>query len=56
MANDFPCIHPGCERTFTRLSSCTQHYNAVHRPLSPDAEPDPTMEFSTRFHPKLNGV
>ncbi|KAF7762482.1 hypothetical protein Agabi119p4_9075 [Agaricus bisporus var. burnettii] len=56
MVNDFSCPYPGCDRTFKRLCSRTQHYNAVHRPLSPDAEPDPALEFHTRYHPKLNAL
>jgi len=54
--SDFPCTHPGCHRTFKRLNNRTQHYNAQHRPLSPDSEPDPAHQFQTKYHPKLNGM
>jgi len=56
MSSDFPCTHPGCPRTFKRLNSRTQHYNAHHRPLSPDSEPDPAHQFRVKYHPKLNGM
>jgi hypothetical protein len=56
MPDDFPCVYPSCNHTFTQLSSRTQHYNAVHCLLSPDAEPDPALEFNIRYHPKLNGM
>src|SRR6266511_2256770 len=56
MANDFPCTHYGCPRTFRRLNSRTQHCNANHRPLSPDSEPDPVHQFRVKYHPKLNGI
>lgn len=55
MVKDFPCAHPGCHRTFKRPNNRTQHFNAHHRALSPDSEPDPTLQFQTTYHPKLNG-
>lgn len=56
MHDDFPCTYPGCHRTFKRLNNRTQHYNAQHRPLSPDSEPDPAQQFQFKYHPKLNGT
>lgn len=53
---DFPCHFPNCNRTFKRQAYLTQHYNAQHRQLSPDSEPDPSLEFDTVYHPKLNGA
>lgn len=55
MVQDFPCTHPDCHRTFKRPNNRTQHYNAHHRPLSPDSEPDTALQFKTTYHPKLNG-
>jgi hypothetical protein len=52
---DFPCYYPGCNRTFKRQANLTQHYNAQHRELSPDSEPDPAFDFHTMYHPQLNG-
>ena len=51
----FPCPQPGCHRSFAHQSGRTCHYNTHHCPLSPDSEPDPALEFSTQYHPKLNG-
>ena len=56
MPEDFPCTHPGCDCTFKRPNNRTQHYNAHHRPLSPDSEPDPAHQFHIKYHPKLNGT
>jgi hypothetical protein len=56
MPKDFPCNYSGCHRTFRRLNNRTQHYNAHHRPLSPDSEPDPAHQFHIKYHPKLNGM
>ena len=51
----FPCVHPNCYRTFISASGRTQHWNAVHREITPASGPDPELQFTTRFHPKLNG-
>ena len=56
LPKSFPCSQPGCHRSFSHPSGRTRHYNAHHRPLSPDSEPDPALEFSTQYHPKLNGL
>jgi hypothetical protein len=56
MPGHFPCLHPGCHQTFSRLNSRTQHWNTQHRPLSPDSEPDAAHEFQFQYHPKLNGT
>ncbi|KAF4612586.1 hypothetical protein D9613_012721 [Agrocybe pediades] len=56
MSNDFPCQFPGCNQTFRRPNGRTQHYNAHHRPVSPDAEPDPAHEFWEAFHAKLTAL
>ena len=56
MPEDFPCTHPDCHRTFKRPGNRTQHFNAHHRPVSPDSEPDPAHQFRVKYHPKLNGM
>ncbi|KAF9552778.1 hypothetical protein CPC08DRAFT_768043 [Agrocybe pediades] len=56
MSNDFPCQYPGCNQTFRRPNNRTQHYNAHHRPVSPDAEPDPAHEFREAYHAKLTAL
>ncbi|KAF9538821.1 hypothetical protein CPC08DRAFT_738828 [Agrocybe pediades] len=56
MSNDFPCQFPGCNQTFRRPNGRTQHYNAHHWPVSPDAEPDPAHEFREAFHAKLTAL
>lgn len=56
MPEEFPCIHPNCDHIFSHQSFWTQHYNSCHQPLSPDAEPNPALEFHIQYHPKLNGI
>jgi hypothetical protein len=51
----FPCTHPNCHRTFLSASGRTQHWNATHREITPASEPDPELQFTRHFHPKLNG-
>ncbi|KAF9549689.1 hypothetical protein CPC08DRAFT_769029 [Agrocybe pediades] len=53
---DFLCPYPGCNRTFRRRENLSQHYNAQHREISPDPEPDPQLDFTTLYHPKLNAL
>ncbi|KAF8200135.1 hypothetical protein BJ912DRAFT_1126700 [Pholiota molesta] len=54
--SNYPCDHPGCNRTFKSQGGRTQHCNTHHRPLSPDPEPDPRLQFTTKYHPKLNAL
>ena len=56
MPEDFPWNYSGCHHTFRRLNNRTQHYNAHHRSLSPDSEPDPAHQYHIKYHPKLNGM
>jgi hypothetical protein len=51
----FPCIHPNCRQTFLSASGRTQHWNAIHREITPASVPDPELQFTRHFHPKLNG-
>ncbi|PPQ76696.1 hypothetical protein CVT24_010903 [Panaeolus cyanescens] len=44
---DFTCPDPNCNQSFKRSSNLRQHYNSQHRPLTPDSEPDPALEFET---------
>ncbi|KAF8149101.1 hypothetical protein B0H34DRAFT_791595 [Crassisporium funariophilum] len=54
--SDFPCTHQGCNRTFKSQGGRTQHCNTHHRMLSPDSELDPSLDFTTKYHPKLNAL
>lgn len=54
--SDFPCLYPGCGRTFRRQGNLTTHYNIYHRELTLETEPPPQFRSTKKYHPKLNGI